>query len=541
MPATNHTVISDTYPRKAKTCYDFKMSLDTDPDELTDFSQSIAAAASGYITRGVPLNDLLGALVDTVVQTVGADRGTLYLIDGANQKLNSTIAHLPELENISLDIGKGIAGWVAQHSEILNVSSADSDPRFDSSIDQQTGYSTHSLLAVPVKDSQAETIGVLQLLNSSEGAFTGVHEAAALDLAKEAGKVLECTSIYTNLKQNAPIKKDDRQHLAFRYNHIVGESEVMQEVYRYVEKAARTNATVLLNGESGTGKELIARAIHVNSTRRAQPFVKVDCTTLPESLIENELFGHEKGAFTGADDKKLGKFEVADGGTLFIDELGELPLRVQGKLLRIIQDREFERVGGTNTIKTDIRIVCATHRDLEAMVKKGGFREDLYYRIRVIPVRIPPLRERGEEDLLRLIHHFVDKFSRRHQQPISEVSDEAMQRLRRYKYPGNIRELENCIESAVVMCDNTIIEEKDLPLPRKPVEQTTTHMGEIKIGDFNSTLSEVEDAHIRAILEASQNNQSEAARRLGIGRNTLARRIAAWQADGTDQGAKDID
>jgi transcriptional regulator with GAF, ATPase, and Fis domain len=515
------------------------MPKSTHSSSQDSHSQSIAAAAAGHITRGVELTDLLGALVDTIVLTVGADRGTLYLIDGAQQKLTSTIAHLPELENISMNIGIGIAGWVAQHCAPLNVPSPSSDPRFDPSIDQQTGYCTNSILAVPVKDSQLETIGVLQLLNAKGGEFTPKDEKSALELAKEAGKVLECTSIYTNLKQHAPIKQDDRQHLAFRYNHIVGESEAMQKVYASVEKAARTDATVLLNGESGTGKELIARAIHVNSTRRDKPFVKVDCTTLPEALVENELFGHEKGAFTGADQKKPGKFEVADGGTLFIDELGELPLRIQGKLLRIIQDREFERVGGTETIKTDIRIICATHRDLETMVEKAEFREDLYYRIRVIPFRIPPLRERGDKDLLRLIHHFVDKFSRRHHRPITEITDGAIQRLRSHSFPGNIRELENCIESAVVMCEGAIIYDHDLPLPRLSGHRSSGNPQEICIGDLQATLSQVEDAHIKAIVQACQGNQSEAARCLGIGRNTLARRLSGLQENSTEPTQED--
>jgi transcriptional regulator with GAF, ATPase, and Fis domain len=503
--------------------------LQTSPNR---HSQSIAAAASGHITRGVPLSDLLAALVDAIVKSVEADRGTLYLVDGANQKLTSTIAHLPELENISLDVGTGIAGCVALDSKVLNVSSPSTDQRFDKSIDERTGYTTNSLLAVPVKDSAGETIGVLQLLNASSGSFSADDEKAATNLAQEAGKILECTSIYTNLKQKAPIKQHDRQHLAFRYNHIVGESEVMQDVYRHLEKAARTNATVLLSGESGTGKELIARAIHVNSPRRQKPFVKVDCTTLPESLIENELFGHEKGAFTGADQKKAGKFEVADGGTLFIDELGELPLHVQGKLLRVIQDREFERVGGTTTLTTDIRIVCATHRNLETMVREGQFREDLYYRVRVVPIRIPPLRERGEADLLRLIHHFVDKFSRRHDRPITELSDPAMKQLRAHTYPGNIRELENCIESAVVMCDEKTILEKDLPLPSgRQINNKPLDTAGLQIGDPGNTLAEIEDAHIRGVLKACDNNQSEAARQLGIGRNTLARRAATWSEE----------
>jgi Nif-specific regulatory protein len=288
---------------------------------------------------------------------------------------------------------------------------------------------------------------------------------------------------------------------------------------------------VLINGESGTGKELIARAIHVNSPRRDRPFVKVDCTTLPEALMENELFGHERGAFTGADRTTHGKVEAADGGTLFIDEIGELPLPLQAKLLRVLQDREFERVGGTETIAADIRVICATHRDLAAMIDAGEFREDLYYRIRVVPIRLPPLRERGRQDLLRLVEHFVDRYAKRHKRSIRRVTEAALARLLAHEFPGNIRELENCIESAVVLCEDEQIDADDLPLVtrararRSPTADEPLGARAPRLGDPEFTLADIEQAHIDAVLAACNGNQSEAARKLGIGRNTLARKL----------------
>ncbi len=489
---------------------------------------SLASAAAPYLTRGVELNDLLAALVDTIVKNLDADRGTLYLVEGKARRVTSIIAHLPELEQIRLNLGEGIAGWVAQQDQPVRTDDPGLDERFNDTVDKKTGYKTTSMLTVPIRDTGGRVIGVLQLLNKKSGPFTADDETPALELAAQAGRVLECTSLYAELKQSPIGGADDEASagpLTYRFNQIVGESDAMQRVYGLVEKAARTDASVLLTGESGTGKELIARAVHINSPRKRERFVKVDCTTLPEALIENELFGHEKGAFTGADRTVPGKFEVAHKGTLFIDEIGELPLKLQGKLLRVLQDREFERVGGTTTIQTNIRVICATHRNLMDMVAQGSFREDLYYRIRVVPVALPPLRDRGRKDLMRLVEHFLDKFSRRHGRPISRITDEALAALSGYPFPGNIRELENCIESAVVLCDDAVIDESDLPLPHVRRRPTASAAGGDGLGDPDLSLADVERLHIQRVLDAVGGNQSEAARRLGIGRNTLARKL----------------
>ncbi|MCC7071965.1 MAG: sigma-54-dependent Fis family transcriptional regulator [Deltaproteobacteria bacterium] len=486
--------------------------------------ESVALAAAPFLTRGVELTELLGALVDAVVRQIGADRGTLYLVDGAARTVTSIVSDAPG--SIVLQLGQGLAGTVAQSGAAVRVVDAQSDPRFDPRTDKATGYVTRSVMALPMFDSRGDVIGVLQLLNAKKGRFLDDDEKAATALAKQAGSVLERTSLYAELKKRSPLADDKRPRLAFRYNQIVGESEPMKRVYALVEKAAPTSVTVLVLGESGTGKELIARAVHMNSPRKGKPFVKVDCTTLPESLMENELFGHEKGAFTGADRTMPGKIEAAEGGTLFIDEIGELPLKLQGKLLRVLQDREFERVGGTKTLAADVRVVCATHRDLQAMVEAGAFREDLYYRIHVVALRMPALRDRGTSDLLRLIEHFVDKYGRRHGRPNVRLADDATQRLLQHPYPGNIRELEHVIESAVVLCDGGVISARDLSLPRPRTVSSTTMPGAVVVGDPNLTLDALEHEHIRLVLKALGNNQSEAARKLGIGRNTLARKLA---------------
>jgi Nif-specific regulatory protein len=299
----------------------------------------------------------------------------------------------------------------------------------------------------------------------------------------------------------------------------------MRAVYDLVRKAASTSASVLLRGESGTGKELIARAVHVNSARARGPFVKLDCTTIPATLMENELFGHEKGAFTGADTRAVGRCEAADGGTLFIDEIGELPLALQAKLLRFVQDREFERVGGARTQRADVRVIAATHRDLEEMVGRGELREDLYYRIKVVQIALPALRERGPSDIQRLAAHFLALYRKKHGKPALTLGREAEARLYAHLWPGNIRELEHCIESAVVLCDGSSIEAAQLSLPSGRARKIEDPRDDTYVP---RPLADVEREHIVATLRFFGGNRSEAARSLGVGRNTLLRKLKEY-------------
>jgi Nif-specific regulatory protein len=343
---------------------------------------------------------------------------------------------------------------------------------------------------------------------------------------------MEATTLYADLAR-APARELAPLPIEGQFNRIVGESERLRAACRLTRKAALSQATVLLRGESGTGKELFARAIHVNSPRSEGPFIKVDCAALPESLIDNELFGHERGAYTGASERALGKVDTADGGTLFLDEIGELPFSVQGKLLRVLQDREFLRVGATQSVKVDVRVVAATNRDLERMVTEGRFREDLYFRIKVVQITLPPLRERGERDIRRLAQHFAAAAAKHHGRSVTGISPAALDRLAAYGWPGNVRELENCVESAVVVSDGAVIGPDDLPLPertlfgarsRPPASQSG---GEPQEGVL--TLEEVERRHILRVLRCADGNQTLAASMLGIGRNTLARKLRKYR------------
>ncbi len=314
----------------------------------------------------------------------------------------------------------------------------------------------------------------------------------------------------------------------YRFENIVGVSGRMQQVFQKVAKVASANATVLLRGESGTGKELIARAIHYQSKRSEAHMVEINCASIPENLLESELFGHEKGAFTGAYKLKQGKFEIANGGSLFLDEIGELPLSLQAKLLRVLQERRFNRVGGVENIEVDVRLIAATNADLEKKMSEGLFREDLYYRLNVIPIMIPPLRER-QEDVGPLTDHFLKKYAAKDQRKIESISADARKILMAYEWPGNVRELENAIENAVVMCDSGSIEPDDLPPYLKGRRAINSPLLQI-INDRNDLsyrdkLEACEREIIRQALVECENNKTKAAQKLGFTLRTLRNKV----------------
>ncbi|MEM7678024.1 MAG: sigma-54-dependent Fis family transcriptional regulator [Myxococcota bacterium] len=505
---------------------------------------------AALLRREIAIDELLQRLVERMRTALDADRGTLYLLDRRRRELVSKAADLPELPEIRLGWGQGVAGHVAQTGAIVNVPTATQEVRFFDDVDRRTGYSTESILAAPVRDSADEIIGVVQLLNKRGGRFPAEDETRLGALARQAGLVLHASTLYPDLA-HPPASTPSVLPPQGQFHRIVGTSERMREVGRLTQRVAATQATVLLRGESGTGKELFARAIHVNSPRSSGPFVKVDCASLPEALIENELFGHERGAYTGAEGRSEGRFDQARGGTIFLDEIGEMPVTVQGKLLRVLQDKAFDRVGGTQPVTTDARVVAATNRNLERLVEQGRFRGDLYYRIKVVQLILPPLRERGAEDILRLAEHFVRSAGRRHGRKPPRLSEAVKAKLVAYPWPGNVRELENCIESAVVVTEGDTLEPADLALTERPPRLTALHDGapgesfagaseatppasspvswpSSEIDGPIETLAEVERRHILAVLERVGGHRSQAAQRLGIGRNTLTRKLKQY-------------
>ncbi|MCG8607076.1 sigma-54 dependent transcriptional regulator [bacterium] len=311
----------------------------------------------------------------------------------------------------------------------------------------------------------------------------------------------------------------------YEFQNIIGQSGVMQEVFRSVEKIVDSNVTVLIQGESGTGKELIAKATHYHSKQRsANPFVAVNCSALPESLLESELFGHEKGSFTGATGRRIGKFEQANGGTIFLDEIGDMSATMQAKVLRVLQEKEFERVGGNEIVKVDTRVISATNKDLEKAVKEDEFREDLFYRISVFPIKMPPLRER-KEDIPLLAAHFMAKYSAEEGKQIDQIAPDALDLLMKYEWPGNVRELENAIERAIVLATPPEIVLNDLPLAVQSIAEKKIFESDNKLSGWIEQLEK--DALHQALLEC-EGNISQTAKKLGIGRATIYRKAKKY-------------
>ena len=497
---------------------------------------SLLVDLATMLSREVELDALLDVACQRLAEALHADRTTIWLVDAERGDLFTRVAMLPEIPELRLPMGRGLAGFVAEHGEVVRVDDATTDPRFDASADRATGYVTRSMLVAPIRDKVGgPTRGVVQVLNRKGTPFDAEDERYIEALATQLGRALALTTLRPADPRDPGVVRRGP------FNRIVGRSAPLDLVYERVNRAAQTDATVLLRGETGTGKGLFARAIHVNSERQAGPFVTVDCTTLPAQLVESELFGHERGAFTGAERRVPGRVEMAEGGTLFLDEIGDLPIDVQGKLLRFLQERAFERVGGRQTLHANVRVVCATHRDLEGAVREGRFRQDLYYRICVVEIELPPLRVRGPGEIAALARHFLDMYTERYGRKAMRFDPAALAVLSAHEWPGNVRELEHWIESAVVLARNGLIGVADLP-SRKPlvVGQPTSEprvvvasapaapssTAAIEAGisiDPDLALDDAVRRYAESAVTRAGGNKAEAARRLKIGRNTLAR------------------
>jgi two-component system NtrC family response regulator len=343
-----------------------------------------------------------------------------------------------------------------------------------------------------------------------------------------AGKAI---AMFRVVKENRRLLRDAASQ--YRFGNIVGKSQKMRSVFETIRKVAPSSATVLVEGESGTGKELVARAIHYNSSRGEKPFIAVNCSALAESLLESELFGHERGAFTGAVSRKKGRFEIADSGTLFLDEIGELSSNLQVKLLRVLQEKMFERVGGVKPITVDIRVIAATNKNLKEEVGAGRFREDLFFRLNVVPILLPPLRQRPE-DIRPLVEHFIRKYAAEHkrQSPVRGLDRDVERLFFDYTWPGNVRELENVIERAMIMCSGDAIEESDLPRDFKESVYNVLHIEGIPAdAKLNDTLALIEKKMVERALKLTDNVQSQAAALLGIGKSGLNWKIKKFKLD----------
>ena len=333
----------------------------------------------------------------------------------------------------------------------------------------------------------------------------------------------------TVLKENIALKRELERK--FQFEDLIGKGHRMQQLFELIRTVAKSNATILIQGETGTGKELVARAVHAESLRHKGPFVSLNCAALPETLLESELFGHEKGSFTGAIAQKKGKFELAHNGTIFLDEIGDISPNVQLHLLRVIQEKEFTRVGGNETIKVDARVVTSTNRDLQKRVAEGQFREDLYYRLNVVVIQLPPLRERTE-DIPFLARYFLRKYNQENRKDIRDFSPEVLEFLMKHPWPGNVRELENAVEHSVVVAQGDTIKMEFLPAALRKMPARMIDSGGPSPTGNNNTLDEIEKQHILNVLAETDWNHTQAAQKLGISRSTLHRKIAQHNING---------
>ncbi len=463
---------------------------------------------------------------------LGTTRGTLALHDPGTDDLVITAAYgltEEEMARGRFKTAEGVTGAVFTNGEPMIVPDLGKEPLFLNRTQSRADLSRLALVAVPVQ-AQGETLGVLSVDRPAPDPAVSLDEdvrvlAVVASLIGQAVKLQRLVDEERRKLEAMNLSLQHQLQAKYRASPIVGRSGAMVEVFESIEKVGGSRATVLLLGESGTGKELIARAVHYNSPQAEGPFITLNCAALPENLIESELFGHEKGAFTGATALRKGRFELADGGTLFLDEIGELPLGMQSKLLRVLQERTFERVGGTRPITVQVRLIAATNRDLERAVAEGLFREDLYYRLKVVPIRVPPLRER-KEDIPLLVDHFLKRLRLEHQRPTTIMPD-ALARLVEHQWPGNVRELENTLERMVIMGRQPQITLQDVI---GVVGERSRSFSVVPESDtsLTSTVEELERQQILKAMEEAHSVQARAAKLLGITPRQLGYRLRKY-------------
>jgi len=440
-------------------------------------------------------------------------RGTITILDPAKNEIRIGVAHgltRGAVEKGKYKLGEGVTGRVIQTGKPVAIPKISEEPLFldKTSSRKSTRTQELSFICVPIKRGN-QVIGAISVDRPYDDAFN-LSEGKKLMSVVATMVARHVINLETIRLEKERLREENtrlRTELKNKYKitDIIGNSNKMREVFQMISQVSKSNATVLIRGESGTGKELVANSIHYNSHRAKNPFIKVNCAALPANLIESELFGHEKGAFTGAIRQKLGKFELAHKGTIFLDEIGSLGLDVQVNLLRVLQEKEFERVGGQRTIKTDVRIVAATNKNLELAVEEGTFRGDLYYRLNVFPIYLPPLRER-KTDLLLLADHFLEKYAKENSKKILRFSTPAIDMLMDYHWPGNVRELENCIERAVLLCEEGVIHSYHLP----PTLQTGTESDTLPALSLEGAVANLEREMIIDALKNSRGNITEA-------------------------------
>ena len=489
---------------------------------LSNEALSALVDASAAINASQGLDETLQAIASAATAVMQAEASSVIMLDKPRRKqvFHAAVGDRAErLIGIEFDMNVGLSGKAIATRKAQIYNHVAREKAHYKEIDAMLDFHTRSLIAAPLIH-KGEVLGVVEVINPiSSNQFTEADKQLAEVFANLAAIAAANARSYDRIKrENEGLKKTFTQSW-----RMIGKSPAMQEVFRLINRVCKSNATVLLLGESGVGKELAARVIHEKSPRADRPFIPVNCAALPETLLESELFGHEAGAFTGATSRRLGRFELANEGTIFLDEIGEIAPAVQVKLLRVLQEKEFVRVGGTKVIGCDVRVIAASNRDLETERREGKFRDDLYYRLNVFPIVIPPLRQR-REDIPELVEYFIGEISTELKIPPPNLTNEAMAALTRYDWPGNIRELRNVLERACLLAEDRIIDLEHLPPGIVGHSDSSTQTK----GQTVSTLQETEKALIIKALRENNGNQTKAARSLGITRDVLRYRIKKY-------------
>ena len=477
------------------------------------------------------MKHVLAAVLAEIARHLDVMRGTITILNRKTGEIAIEEAYGLDESEVARGVylvGEGITGRVIDTGEPVAVPRIAEEPLFLDRTGARKSQDPRdiSFVCVPIK-IDSDVIGAIGVDRRYEA------ECDLRDIVRILTVIASTISLAVRLRQENQeeilnLREENRRlhaelHTKYKPENVIGNSKIMRDLYRQMEQVSATNATVLLLGESGVGKEKIAHAIHYGSPRAGKPFIKVNCAAIPESLIESELFGHEKGAFTDATALRRGRFETANCGTIFLDEIGEMPLGAQSKFLRVLQEREFERIGGSETIKVNVRIIAATNRDLPALIQAGRFREDLYYRLAVFPLVVPPLRER-RTDIILLANHFAEKFSREHGKDIRKISPPAVRMLMAHEWPGNVRELENCMERAVILSTGETVHAHHLP----PNLQSSACGEESAGASLTATLEAIEREILREALEETGGNIAKTAERLGVSERIMGLRVSKY-------------
>jgi len=529
-------------------------TVEFEPERREELELAVLSEVSEAIGSALELEKLFERTMDILAVELRMRRGTLVLLDKTSGDLKIAAAHglsEEEKQRGRYGIGEGITGGVVETGRPVAVADVGKDPLF---LDRtgarglETERGQVSFVCVPLRVDN-EVVGAISIDRDFVDEQTLTKDQRLLQiiasLISQAIKINRIVMVQREelLAENLRLRKDLKSR--YKFGNIVAVSGAMQDVVATAATVAKSNATVLIRGETGTGKELVAGVLHYNSNRAKGPFIKVNCGALSEGLLESELFGHVRGAFTGAAEDRIGRFELARGGTIFLDEVGSIGERLQVKLLRVLQEKEFERVGGTKTIQVDVRIVAATNMNLEERMTRRAFREDLFYRLNVIPILIPPLRTR-REDIPFLAEHFLEKYNKEYDKDVTQMSREVMDALLEYPWPGNVRELESCIERAIVLSASTAISMDLLPVNVRSVQAAappqgaagppeevisnlvenlrTAYQGAAS-GLYARVISRVEKAMLTQVLESNDYVRTRAAKELGLSRNTLSKKM----------------